>query len=274
MSDQSSKPFVDGATKLFPILGDPIAQVKSPAGISGEFHAKGHNALCTPLHVSVADFDTVMRGLKATQNCAGYILTVPHKLRAMPYVEKPSARAQRIGAVNIVRRDGPDTWVGDMLDGVGFARAVRNTGFDFKGKCALVIGAGGAGSAIIDAIAENGAVTITIFDLDKAKANDVAARLGKAHAGCAFTVGAAVADGHDLIVNATPFGMGEGDGMPAAFGQLDPNIVVADVITKPEITPLLAHARACGCRISTGVQMYQAQAAMIADYLIPEKASV
>jgi shikimate dehydrogenase len=49
---------------------------------------------------------------------------------------------------------------------------------------------------------------------------------------------------------------------------------VADVITKPEITPLLAHARACGCRISTGVQMYQAQAAMIADYLIPEQASV
>jgi shikimate dehydrogenase len=273
-NERSGNPFVDGATRLFPILGDPIAQVKSPAGISSEFHAKGHNALCIPLHVSIADFDTVMRGLKASQNCGGYILTVPHKLRAMPYVEKPSARAQRIGAVNIVRRDGPDSWVGDMLDGVGFARAARNTGFDFKGKRALVMGAGGAGSAIIDAIAEAGAAAITISDLDNAKATDVATRLGKAHAGCSFTVGAAVADGHDLIVNATPYGMGQGDGMPAPFGKLDPNVVVADVITKPEITPLLAHARACGCRISTGVQMYQAQAAMNADYLIPEKASV
>jgi shikimate dehydrogenase len=273
-NERSGNPFVDGATRLFPILGDPIAQVKSPAGISSEFHAKGHNALCIPLHVSIADFDTVMRGLKASQNCGGYILTVPHKLRAMPYVEKPSARAQRIGAVNIVRRDGPDSWVGDMLDGVGFARAARNTGFDFRGKRALVMGAGGAGSAIIDAIAEAGAAAITISDLDKAKATDVATRLGKAHAGCSFTVGAAVADGHDLIVNATPYGMGQGDGMPAPFGKLDPNVVVADVITKPEITPLLAHARACGCRISTGVQMYQAQAAMIADYLIPEQASV
>jgi shikimate dehydrogenase len=273
-NERSGNPFVDGATRLFPILGDPIAQVKSPAGISSEFHAKGHNALCIPLHVSIADFDTVMRGLKASQNCGGYILTVPHKLRAMPYVEKPSARAQRIGAVNIVRRDGPDSWVGDMLDGVGFARAARNTGFDFKGKRALVMGAGGAGSAIIDAIAEAGAAAITISDLDNAKATDVATRLGKAHAGCSFTVGAAVADGHDLIVNATPYGMGQGDGMPAPFGKLDPNVVVADVITKPEITPLLAHARACGCRISTGVQMYQAQAAMIADYLIPEQASV
>ncbi len=62
--------------------------------------------------------------------------------------------------------------------------------------------------------------------------------------------------------------------MPAPFGKLDPNILVADVITKPEITPLLAHAKACGCRISTGVQMYQAQAAMIAGYLIPEKTGV
>jgi shikimate dehydrogenase len=273
-NERTGNPFVDGATRLFPILGDPIAQVKSPAGISSEFHAKGHNALCIPLHVSIADFDTVMRGLKASQNCGGYILTVPHKLRAMPYVEKPSARAQRIGAVNIVRRDGPDSWVGDMLDGVGFARAARNTGFDFRGKRALVMGAGGAGSAIIDAIAEAGAAAITISDLDNAKATDVATRLGKAHAGCSFTVGAAVADDHDLIVNATPYGMGQGDGMPAPFGKLDPNVVVADVITRPEITPLLAHARACGCRISTGVQMYQAQAAMIADYLIPEQASV
>lgn len=260
--DPAKALYVDGGTKLFPVIGDPIGQVKSPAGISGEFHAKGHNALCVPLHVKPADFDTVMRGLKATQNCDGYIVTVPYKLRALPYVEKPSPRAQRVGALNIIRRDGPDSWTGDMLDGLALTTAVRNTGFDFKGKRALVIGAGGAGSAI------------TIFDLDKAKANDVAARFGKAHAGCKFTVGAAVAENHDLIVNATPFGMGEGDGMPAPFGRLDPNIVVSDVITKPEITPLLAHAKACGCRISTGIQMYQAQAAMIADYLIPEKARV
>jgi shikimate dehydrogenase len=272
MSDNKS--IVDGNTKLFPVIGDPIAQVKSPAGITGEFHAKGQNALCVPWHVKPADFDVVMHGLKATQNCDGYIVTVPYKLRALPYVDNPSPRAQRVGAVNIIRRDGADSWTGDMLDGFALVTAVRNTGFDFKGKRALVMGSGGAGSAIIDAIAEAGAVSITIADLDQKKANDVAARLGSAHAGCTFTVGAAVAEGHDLIVNATPYGMGEGDGMPAPFGKLDPAIVVADVITKPEITPLLTHAKGCGCRISTGIQMYQAQAAMIAGYLIPEKPGV
>jgi shikimate dehydrogenase len=275
MSDAKSKTFiVDGNTKLFPVLGDPIGQVKSPAGITGEFHAKGQNALCIPLHVRPDDFDTVMRGLKATQNCDGYIVTVPYKLRTLPYVENPSPRAQRVGAVNIIRRDGPNSWTGDMLDGFAMVTAVRNTGFDFTGKRVLIMGCGGAGSAIIDAVAEAGAVAITIADLDQPKANDIATRFSKAHSGCTFSVGAAVAEGHDLIINATPYGMAKGDGMPAPFGKLDPNIVVADVITIPEITPLLTHAKACGCRISTGIQMYQAQAAMIADYLIPEKTSV
>lgn len=266
--------YVDGTTVFFPVLGDPIAQVKSPAGITSQFHGKGQNALCIPLHVKPAEFDAVMQGLKATQNCAGYIVTVPYKSRVLSHVNKPSPRAQRIGAVNIVRREG-DNWVGDMLDGVGFTRAlINNLGFDFKRKRALVIGTGGAGSAIIDSIAEAGAASITIVDLDQAKANEVATRFGKAHTGCKISVGAAVAEGHDLIVNATPYGMAEGDGLPAPFGKLDPNVVVADVITKPEITPLLAHAKACGCKISTGIQMYQAQAAMIADYLIPGKSNV
>lgn len=271
---QSKAPFVNGATRLFPILGDPIAQVKSPAGISGEFHALGHNALCVPMHVRPDDFDTVVRGLKATVNCGGFILTVPHKLRALPHVDKPSPRASRVGAVNIVRRDSDNMWSGDMLDGVGFVGATRKAGFEPKGKRALVFGAGGAGSAIIDALAEAGAAAITIVDLDKVKANDVASRLGQAHSHCRFMAGEASAEGYDLIANASPTGMAPDTRMPAPFGKLDPNIVVADVVTAPEITPLLAHAKACGCRISTGVQMYQAQAAMIAGYLIPEQARV
>ena len=271
---QSKTPFVNGATLLFPILGDPIAQVKSPAGISGEFHAMGHNALCVPLHVRPGDFDTVVRGLKATVNCGGFILTVPHKLRALPHVEKPSPRASRVGAVNIVRREAGNVWAGDMLDGVGFVGAARKAGFEPKCLCVLVFGAGGAGSAIIDALAEAGVVAITVVDLDKAKANDVANRLGQAHSHCRFTVDEASTEGYDLIANASPTGMAPDTSMPAPFGKLDPNIVVADVVTAPEITPLLAHAKACGCRISTGVQMYQAQAAMIAGYLIPEKTRV
>jgi shikimate dehydrogenase len=269
-AESLNPPIVNGATRLFGILGDPIAQVKSPEEITARFHAKGHNALCLPLHARAGAFDTVLRGVKAMGNFDGFILTIPYKVRAMPYVDKLLPRAVRVGAVNVARRDTDGTWIGDMYDGLGLVGAVRQAGLDPKGARAMVIGAGGAGSAIVDAIAEAGAVNITIFDLDQNKANEVAARLGKAHAHCRFRVSPAHAENQDLLVNATPTGMGPVDGMPAEFGKFDPSLVVADVVTKPEITPLLAHARACGCRISTGVQMFKAQADMIAGFLIPE----
>ena len=188
----------------------------------------------------------------------------------MAYVDKLLPRATRVGAVNVARREADGSWIGDMFDGLGLVNAVRHAGLDFQGKHAMVIGAGGAGSAIIDAIAEAGAASVTVFDLDHSKASAVAARLDKAHADCRITAGPVSVENQDLLVNATPIGMAPAAGMPAQFGKLDPRLVVADVVTDPEITPLLAHARACGCRISTGVQMYRAQADMLANFLIPE----
>ena len=265
-----SPEIVDGATRLFGIIGNPIAQVKSPELISKRFRASGLNAICLPLLARPEEFDTVLRGLKAMGNFDGFILTIPHKVRAMAYVDKLLPRATRVGAVNVARREADGSWIGDMFDGLGLVNAVRHAGLDFQGKHAMVIGAGGAGSAIIDAIAEAGAASITVFDLDHSKASAVAARLDKAHADCRITAGPVSVENQDLLVNATPIGMAPAAGMPAQFGKLDPRLVVADVVTDPEITPLLAHARACGCRISTGVQMYRAQADMLANFLIPE----
>jgi shikimate dehydrogenase len=269
-TDALNPAIVDGATRLFGILGDPIAQVKSPEEITARFRARARNALCLPLHARPDEFDTVLRGVKAIANFDGFILTVPHKMRAMLYVDKLLPRAVRVGAVNVVRRETGGTWIGDMYDGLGLVGAVRQAGLDPKGKRAMVIGAGGAGSAIADALAEAGAVSITIFDLDQNKASEVAVRFGKAHTHCRFSVGPARAENQELLVNATPTGMTPADGMPVEFGKFNSSLVVADVVTRPEITPLLAHARACGCRISTGVQMFKAQADMIAGFLIPE----
>ena len=265
-----SPEIVDGATRLFGIIGNPIAQVKSPELISKRFRASELNAICLPLLARPEEFDTVLRGLKAMGNFDGFILTIPHKVRAMAYVDKLLPRATRVGAVNVARREADGSWIGDMFDGLGLVNAVRQAGLDFQGKHAMVIGAGGAGSAIIDAIAEAGAASVTVFDLDHSKASAVAARLDKAHADCRITAGPVSVENQDLLVNATPIGMAPAAGMPAQFGKLDPRLVVADVVTDPEITPLLAHARACGCRISTGVQMYRAQADMLANFLIPE----
>jgi shikimate dehydrogenase len=234
------------------------------------FRAAGQNAICLPIQATVEGFDAVVRGLKAMPNFHGYVLTVPHKVRAMPYVDRLSPDAERIGAVNVVRREPDGVWVGDMTDGKGLVRAAMDAGFSPQGKRALVMGAGGAGSAIIDAMADAGAKDVTIVDVDRNRAQAIAARLGNAHSGCRFTVGTADVEGQDILVNASPVGMYPGTDMPAPFGRFDKSLMVSDVVTKPEITPLLAHARACGCTISTGVAMYQAQADMLAQFLMPE----
>jgi shikimate dehydrogenase len=261
---------VDGATLLFGIIGDPIDQVRSPEQITQRFRAAGRNAICLPIQAHIEGFDEVVRGIKAMPNFHGFVLTVPHKIRAMPHADRLTPDAERIGAVNVMRREPDGKWYGDMTDGKGLLRAAVEAGFAPKGKRALVIGAGGAGSAIIDAIADAGAREITIVDVDERRAHAVAARLGNAHSGCRFTVGKADAEGQDILVNASPVGMHPGKEMPASFGRLDKSLIVSDVVTKPEITPLLAHARDCGCRISTGVAMYQAQADLLAQFLMPE----
>jgi shikimate dehydrogenase len=266
-------PVVDGATRLFGIIGDPIVQVKSPQGITARFHQAGYNALCLPFHVVPEHFDAALRGLKALQNLDGFVVTVPHKVRASSYVDKISPRASRTGAINVARRETDNTWIGDMFDGLGLVGAVQQAGFDAKGKRAIVMGAGGAGTAIIDAIAEAGAASIVVFDLDQRKATKIAAQFDAAYSDCRITAGAPQVQDADLLVNATPVGMGAAGGMAVEFGPFDPHLIVADVVTMPEITPLLAHARKCGCRISTGKQMYNAQVDMIVRFLIPENRS-
>jgi shikimate dehydrogenase len=268
MSSNELPPLVDGATRLYGILGDPIAQVKSPAGITARFRAKGHNAICLPFHARAEDFDTIIRGLKAMPNLDGFILTVPHKVRAMAYVDEMLPTATRVGAVNVVRRRKNGTWLGDMTDGYGMVNALRNAGFEPKGKRATVMGAGGAGGAIIDKLAESGAAEITVVDVDTAKAKAFVDRLSKFHPGCKFTIGAANADDCDALINATPIGMAPKCGLPAPFKSFRPELVVGEVITDPKITDLLAIAQKSGCRFSTGVQMFDAQVDFIADYLL------
>jgi shikimate 5-dehydrogenase len=148
-----------------------------------------------------------------------------------------------------------------MFDGKGMLRGLRDAGGDPKGRHVMLLGAGGAGSAIADAVAEAGAASLTIFDLDKAKVTDLAARLNKYHPGCKSEAGDATAEGKDIIINATPMGMADGDPLPLTFGKIDSKVVVADVIVKPGPTPFLQQAQASGCRVVGGSAMINGQAA-------------
>jgi shikimate dehydrogenase len=165
-----------------------------------------------------------------------------------------------------MRPEADGRWVGDMTDGGGFTDALKRKDFDPKGKRTLQVGAGGAGSAIALALTMGGA-NVTLCDLDAGKRDALIARLARHDYKIAAT-DTVDPSGFDLIVNATPAGMKAGDPLPADATKLDANQFVADVITMPVITPLLAAAKARGCATQTGVDMFEAQVDFITEYLL------
>jgi shikimate dehydrogenase len=251
---------IDGATRIFGIVGDPIAQVKSPAVFNAIFRKRDKNAVMVPVHVTVENFDAGIRGLKAMANLDGILVTLPYKNAVIEYVDRVLPAAQRIGAVNVLRRDRDGLWSGDMFDGQGFVGGLRTAGMDPNGRTIMLIGAGGAGSAIADALAEAGAKSITIHDTVEDKARSLAARVTKAHALCRVQAGSPTTEGIDVLVNATPVGMAPGDGLPVELDGFGRDLFVADIVPKPDITPLLAKAKQSGCRTMGGQAMVAGQA--------------
>jgi shikimate dehydrogenase len=258
-NNSQSIPIVDGATKLYGIIGDPIAQVKSPEILTARMRAARRNALLLPMHVKPELFDETVRGLKALANLDGIVVTVPYKGRVVPFVDRLMPTGERVGAINVMRREPDGTWIGDMFDGKGMLLGLRGQGADPKGLWVMLIGAGGAGSAIADAVADADAAALTIFDVDRAKALDLARRIAKFHPGCAAKAGEPTIDGIDILINATPIGMANDDPLPMKLGRIDSKLVVADVIIKPEPTPFLLQAQANGCRVVDGRAMIGGQ---------------
>ena len=253
-------PLADGATRIYGIIGDPIAQVKSPTVFNEKFRALGKNAVMIPLHAERSNFDLCMQGLKSLANLDGILVTLPYKNSVIAHVDDVLPAAKRIGAINALRREANGRWSGDMFDGKGFIRGMRASGLDPKGLAIMLIGAGGAGSAIADALAEAGAAKITIFDLDEDRSRTLADRVARSHPNCTAQPGPPTLAGKDVLVNATPTGMSRGDRLPAEVGRLDDRLFVADIVPRPEITPLLELAKRSGCKTMDGQAMVTGQA--------------
>jgi|SRR5579871_3297517 len=260
-------PSLSGATRIHLIVGDPVAQTKSPAGLTREFSARGVDAVCIPMQVAPADIDAFMAAARRVQNIDGIVVTVPHKLAATRHCDLLSERSRALAAVNAMRREPDGRWSGDMTDGVALVAALRAAGVAPEDRRALVVGVGGAGSAVALALAEAGA-RVAVHDIDAARRDELVRRL----AGWSIAVGSADPAGHDLVVNATPLGMAAGDPLPVDAAKIAPGAVVADLVTKPAVTPLLAAARERGAQIVTGEDMFTPQAGILADFLLAGRA--
>ena len=255
-----------GATRLVPIVGDPIAQVKAPAGVTAAFAARGADTICVPMQVAPADWPAFVALMRAMKNVDGLIVTVPHKFAAFDACDRVSERAGFLRSVNTIRRAPDGRLSGDMFDGLGFVAACRGHGCSFAGRRALLVGAGGAGTAIAHAVATSGVTALGLADLDCVRRDELVARL--CTAGLPVVASAADAAGYDIVLNATPLGMRPGDPLPVAANHLTARMFVGDVVTMPEVTPLIAAARALGCRTSNGVAMFLEVRDLMVDFLL------
>lgn len=254
-----------GATRPIPILGDPIRQVKSPYGLTKGFAERGADFVVVPMEVAPDAVQTVLRALDHVRNLAGVIATVPHKFALCAHADQRTERAAFYGSANVMRRDASGRWVADMLDGLGFVRAVTQAGGRIDGARALLAGAGGAGGAIALAVLEAGADSLAVHDIDTGRRDDLIARLNTRYRGRA-RAGSAAIGGNDLVLNASPMGMRAGDPLPVDLAGLDPGMVFGDVVTPAGLSPLLAAAQAAGCRISSGHDMFHASVDLMLDF--------
>lgn len=258
---------LNGETRLFPIIGDPVRYVQSPVWLTRTFAERGHNGICIPLEVPAGELDTVMAGLTASLNVDGILVTMPHKAAAFGHCTTSTERARALGVVSVIRRNTDGTWHGDMLDGLAFVKAQQDHGAQISGGRALVLGAGGAGSAIALAILEAQVGELVIHDADQAKANALLELLG-ARGKARISVGPADPTGFDLVFNATPMGMAVGDPAPVDAELFAPGMFVGDVIAGHGTTSFLAAAQAAGCRTASGDNMVEAVQDLMADFML------
>ena len=257
---------ISGTSSIFLMLADPIAQVRSPVLFNEMFLDRGIDAIMVPLNVSADGIEAFWSTLRHLKNVKGLIVSVPFKAAACRLSDHVGPRAARIGTANAVRRDPDGRFFAENFDGMGFIEALRRGGHGIAGQRALLVGAGGAGSAIAFSLAEEGVNSLTIADIDQARAAALAESVSRAVPRCRVAAGLADPAGHDLIVNATPLGMRADDPLSLLAAHLLPTMTVMDIIMKPRETPLLKRALAIGCRVQYGAEMTGSQMALWMEF--------
>jgi shikimate dehydrogenase len=250
--------------KLYAIIGDPIAQARSPEVFNRLYAERGVNAEMVALHVSPAQLPTVLEGLAAIRNFGGAVITIPHKAAAAALAVQHSPRVQLAGVANALRRTA-DGWSADLFDGIGFVAGLVACGHRAGVASAAIVGAGGAGIAIATALLEAGAGQLGLCDIDAARAERARVRLSALWPGRVDVRHPSPCD--RLVINATPVGMQPDDPLPFELSGLDPQAVIADAIMKPPRTRLLLEAARLGHPIHEGRHMLDSQAEALWRFL-------
>ncbi len=257
--DHALSPRISGSTRVIAHVGHPTEGFRSPLIYNPWFARAGVDAVVVPMDVPGAAWPGLIRPLLGVGNVIGALVTMPLKPMTAGLVDEVSVAARVAGACNAVRRGADGRLQGEMFDGEGFVAGLRGHGRAARGVTALVVGAGGVGSAIAAALAGAGVSGLRLCDVRAEVAEALAGRLRAHHPGLAVSVGAPDATGCAIAVNATPLGMAAGDPLPFDPAGLDAGCFVGEVVMREVHTPLLRAALARGCAVQPGVDMLFAQ---------------
>ena len=246
---------ITGHTSFIAHIGWPTHSFKAPLIYNPYFEKAGIDAVVVPMGCRAEHFATFLPALFTLENITGALITMPHKVAVVELLDEVSPAVKIAGSCNAVKRDARGRLVGDMFDGEGFVRGLQRKGLVLGGAGALVVGAGGVGSAIAASLAAAGVARIGLFDARAEAADALAQRLRAQMPGVAVSTGSNDPAGWEVVVNATPLGMNPGDPLPVDVARLSPATFVGEVVMRQETTAFLAAAQARGCRVQVGTDM-------------------
>jgi len=254
---------ISGHTKLFCLIGSPVGHSGSPAMYNYSFERTGIDAAYLAFDIPLEKLDAGVAALKAL-GVGGFNVTMPDKTAVTKLLDDISPAARLIGACNTVTVGPEGKLTGHNTDGIGFVRNLAEHGVSVKGQRMVLLGAGGAATAIAVQAALDGAAEIHIFnrkDEFYPNAQLTVEKLTEAVPGCKASVQpledsdalAAAVKGCDILVNATKVGMKPLDGqslIPVELLRKD--LVVADTVYNPRETQLILDAQKAGCKAAVG----------------------
>ena len=260
---------ISGHTGLLALFGTPVGHSGSPAMYNFSFQHHGLDYAYMAFDVNVDQMPAAFDAIRFLKMRGGNF-TMPCKNIAAELVDKLSPAAEIIGACNVfVNDDGVIT--GHITDGVGFVKNLEVNGVDVKDKKTVVLGAGGAATAIQVQLALDGASEVAIFNIDDEfyrRAEATKEKLAKHCPDCKVTVDhledaqalAAAVEQADILINATIMGMKPYEDVTLVDKSLfRKDLVVADTVYNPEKTKMILEAEEAGCQAigGKGMLLYQ-----------------
>lgn len=252
------------ATQVIPILGDPVAQVATPALWNAVFQDRGQDAICVPLDLPATGLEPFLAWARQARNVPGFLSTTPHKAALAQMCDRLSETARSLGVANTFRLTDTGDLIGEMFDGHGMLDAIEHKGISIAHSAVVICGAGAAGGAIAIEAARRSAYSIAVIDIDPVQASNLTEKLSLV---LNVPVATSLPTKADIVVNASPAGSPAIAPPPFTRDLISNARCVADALTEPEETELLRMARQAGVAAVTGRDMAECQASRMRSFL-------